>query len=155
MSTKLGIVEEGPSDVPPMSDLISAASTAADQQNRDIAETSESTSYTFESASKEWSSFSNKALSESWTKWDLASKVSTACVRISGRKFDVAEAPAFLVDLFNSPSLRDHLQLHDKKGSFALSGNVTKVDYDTLRTKVTNMGFFDRLIDAGAVMDGW
>jgi hypothetical protein len=107
---------------------------------------SSSSSYTFERAEKSWAAFSSDALKEGWTKWGLASQRSQACVRLTGLKFDPSEAPAFLLDLFNSPALRDQLPPGVAGGAPVV---VTRVRFAQLNTRAVSLSFFDRLCETG------
>jgi hypothetical protein len=114
---------------------------------------SEATPFTFEPTAKDWVAFTGKEARDGawWAKWGLSGRLSTACVRVGGRRFDPAEAPAFLADLFNAPAVRAALPLHGRRGPVSWGGPVTSVTFTQLRTAATTMAFFDRLVDAGAV----
>jgi len=62
----------------------------------------------------------------------------------------------FLVDLFNSPSLRASMPVATKQsGQTSLAGVVESVQYEVLSTSVTSMTFFDRLVEEGTSRGGF
>lgn len=118
-------------------------------------ETATATSFQFEISKRDYTF--NKSQSRdinSFDKWGLSPRLQTACLRISGRRFDASEARAFLLDLFSSSALIESLLVFDKAGkSRKLSSQLTpsSLEFEELRSTATSMTFFDRLIEAGAV----
>lgn len=81
---------------------------------------------------------------ESLTQWDLADNISYA--RFSfGEKWSVAEAPAFLQDLFQQPDVQHLL------GFPAGAASIASLKFQPLRTKAMSMDFFDRLSESGVI----
>lgn len=86
-------------------------------------------------------------------KWGLTQRLATARFRLRER-FDPAAAHAFLLDFFNSRAVR---------GAFApftaatqpraapLTGSVSRVVFEPLATRVTDMAWFNRFAEAGVV----
>jgi hypothetical protein len=117
-------------------------------------------SFTFEKTDREYSFLKTKQGSvDSFQKWGLSPRLSVACLRISGRRFDTSEARAFLLDLFSSSALIEALTIYDKSGkprklsstSSSLSSTTTTLEFEELHSTATSMTFFDRLVEAGAV----
>jgi hypothetical protein len=119
------------------------------------------TSFSFELTSRDYSfnkTTNNEGSIDSLEKWGLSPRLSLACLRISGRKFDKSEAQAFLLDLFSSSALYEALNIFDKSGksiklkpSSPSTLNPASLEFEELISTATSMTFFDRLIEAGAV----
>ena len=117
------------------------------------------TNFVFDVTSREYSftkTTKNEGTSiDSLEKWGLSPRLSLACLRISGRKFDTSEVRAFLLDLFSSSALYEALNIFDKSGkSIKLKPstlNPASLEFEELVSTATSMTFFDRLIEAGAI----
>jgi cilia- and flagella-associated protein 300 len=88
-----------------------------------------------------------------FTKWGLNERLIAARFRLRER-FDPEAAQAFLLDFFNSASVRASFAPFTgaKKPTAApLTGVVESVRFEKLATAVTDMAFFDRFATAGCV----
>lgn len=111
----------------------------------------------FEPRPAKFASLAEKTYADCWLRWDLQDNRSVASLSLKSR-FEPGEAKAFLLDLFNSPVVRETTTICKGKGSMAplstiLGSNcvtgtrIRDVKFETLATKVTSMAFFDRLIE--------
>jgi len=153
-------IAEGAASSPSATAVASSPSPAA------AAAAGAATSYTFEPEQRALASLApGSATAASLRKWGLAPRLSAACVRIAGRRFDESESAAFLRDLVASAALRAQLQLFDRAGAprplaaagpaaaAAAAGAAPALRFERLNVRATSMAFFDRLQAAGAVTD--
>ena len=78
-------------------------------------------------------------------KWGLESDMVYGRFRFD-EAFTEEKIPNFLKDFFNSRQVQGTLKVSGRRsGLVAMMGEATGVDFDTLRTTVLNMSFFDRL----------
>lgn len=154
-STTIPSSSSSPSFLQPSSSSSSASATEPSS--------SSSLHYTFEPYGKEWPSLMNNSTTkEVWDKWGLSTYRHVSSYRIIGtHKFDPLAIDSFLSDFFNNSTVRETLRIFPHRISNAqstnglpLQGIVNKVKYTPVRTTVTSMEFFDRLITEDIVLDG-
>jgi len=88
----------------------------------------------------------HKDLDKLLTKWGLSAKLSAPYFRFNHRFNDI-NPEAFLIDLFNSPTIRQHLDF-----VFLPGGQYTKVGFKKLKCDLINLEVFNKLEDAGIVV---
>lgn len=86
-------------------------------------------------------------------KWDLEQCRSVAKFRF-GSRFSPEAAPAFLLDLLNSPDVRATFKVvSSKREPASIAGRVRSVEFVRLPATILNMDFFDRLQSADIVTE--
>ena len=92
-------------------------------------------------------SLSHKDNRERWVKWGHAPRLlALRLPLLRGGRVAPGEDEAFLLDLFNAPSLRAHLQPLAAGGPTALRGACTRVRARRLAATATSLSFFDCLV---------